>query len=82
MVTPSTMTFLPPPPIYRNAPPPPPPVTVPWERVTGVRIEEHRVVVGVAGPGPDLAVFAGLVTDLELFLAVVGQRARRPSPGR
>jgi hypothetical protein len=77
VVTPLTLTLLPPPQMHRTAPPPPPPVTVPWQRVTGARIEGERIVVGVVGPEPDLATVAGLITDVELFLAVVRQRAGR-----
>jgi hypothetical protein len=50
--------------------------------VTGARVHGDEIVVGVAGPGPDLAaVVHGLlsgVTDPDLFLAVVEQRAGRP----
>jgi hypothetical protein len=77
VVTPLTLTLLPPPQIYRKAPPPPPPVTVPWQRVTGARVEGGHVIVGVVGPEPALATVAELITDAELFLAVVRQRAGR-----
>ena len=50
---------------------------MPWHQVMGGRIDGQNVVVGGAGRGPDLATLAGLVTDVELFLTVVAQRAGR-----